>query len=87
MLVNIAAGAVGPDYRTDFKQPNSESKDVQELSVEASPDRAGFSAQIVGEAEQGIDDPAVEQLLGELFGYVASIEDISVTTRTTARDR
>lgn len=30
---------------------------------------------------------AVEESLGELFGYVASIEDISVTTRTTARDR
>jgi putative drug exporter of the RND superfamily len=80
MVVNIAAGAVGPDYRTDFTQPNSESKDVQELLEEASPDRAGFSAQIVVKAEQGVDDPAVQESLGELFGYVASLDDISVTT-------
>jgi putative drug exporter of the RND superfamily len=80
VVVNILAGAVGPDYRTDFTLPSSESKDVQELLEQASPDRAGFSAQIVVKADQGVSDPAVQASLGELFDYVASIEDVSVTS-------
>lgn len=43
--VNIAAGAVGPNYRTDFTLPDSESKQVQDVLAAAAPDRAGFTAQ------------------------------------------
>ena len=57
--VNIVAGAVGPDYRTDFALPDSESKEVQELLEPNDPNRAGFAAQIVVRADQGVDDPAV----------------------------
>ena len=31
VVVNAVSGAVGPDYRTDFTLPASETKEVQEL--------------------------------------------------------
>ena len=46
-LINGISGAVGPDYRTDFTLPASETKEVQELLEANSPDRAGFASQIV----------------------------------------
>ncbi len=80
VVINGVAGAVGPDYRTDFVLPDSESKQVQELLEQASPDRAGFSAQIVVKAPQGIDDPEVQASLQALFDYVAGLDDVTVTT-------
>ena len=44
VVINGIAGAVGPDYRTDFTLPASETKEVQELLEANSPDRAGFTA-------------------------------------------
>ncbi len=80
VLANGISGAVGPDYRTDFTLPDSESKQVQDLLEQASPDRAGFSAQIVVKAPEGIDDPEVQSQLQALFDYVASVGDITVTS-------
>ncbi len=80
VLINAVAGAIGPDYRTDFTLPSSETKDVQELLEANNPDRAGFSAQIVIKAEQGVDDPAVQQTLQQLMDFAAEQPDVSVTS-------
>ena len=58
-VVMGVANAVQADYRADMTLPDSETKDVQDLLEEASPNRAGFQAQIVYRAEQGVEDPAV----------------------------
>ncbi len=60
VVINGISGAVGPDYRTDFTLPASETKEVQELLEANSPDRAGFTSQIVFRAPQGVDDPEVQ---------------------------
>jgi RND superfamily putative drug exporter len=78
--VNAIAGAVGPDYRTDFTLPDSESKQVQELLEANDPNRAGFTAQIVAKAEQGITDPEVTAALEDLFAFAASQDGVTVTT-------
>ncbi len=80
VLINAVAGGIGPDYRTDFTLPSSETKDVQELLEANNPDRAGFSAQIVIRAEQGVDDPAVQQTLQQLMDFAAEQPDVSVTS-------
>ena len=77
---NVVAGAVGPDYRTDFVLPDSESKEVQEQLEAADPNRAGFTAQIVARSESGFDDPAVQSTLEEIFAYVEEQGDITVTS-------
>jgi putative drug exporter of the RND superfamily len=78
--INMVASAVGPDYRTDFSLPNSESKQVQDLLTASDPNRAGFTAQIVAKAPQGIDDPQVRQTLEQLFAYVEQQGDITVSS-------
>ena len=80
IVVNAVAGAVGPDYRTDFTLPDSESKDVQELLEANDPNRAGFTAQIVVKAEQGINDPEVTAELEDLFAFAAAQDGVTVTS-------
>ena len=80
VVVNGIASAVGPDYRTDFTLPDSESKDVQELLEASDPNRAGFTAQIVAKAEQGIDDPEVTAALEDLFAFADSQDGVTVTS-------
>ena len=67
VIVSGISNAVGPDYRTDFVLPDSESKDVQDLLEANNPERAGFSSQIVIQADQGVDDPAVQERLQALM--------------------
>jgi RND superfamily putative drug exporter len=78
--INIVAGGVGPDYRTDFTLPSSETKDVQELLEANDPNRAGFAAQIVVQAEQGVEDPAVREALQQIMDFSAEQDGVSVTS-------
>jgi RND superfamily putative drug exporter len=78
--INVVAGAVGPDYRTDFTLPDSESKDVQDALEAISPDRAGFTSQIVIHDDEGVDDPAVRSTLEEILEFAEAQGDITVTS-------
>ncbi len=78
--VNAFAGAVGPDYRTDFTLPDGEAKQVQELLEQNNPDRAGFTSQIVARSETGFDDPAVRSALEQIYAFATSQGDILVTS-------
>lgn len=80
VIVNAIAGAVGPDYRTDFSQPDSESKQVQVALEAANPDRAGFTAQIVARSERGFDDEEVRSTLAKIYDYTTAQGDITVTS-------
>ncbi|MGB0113580.1 MAG: MMPL family transporter [Ilumatobacteraceae bacterium] len=80
VVANVAAGAIGPDYRTDFTLPGGEAKDVQELLEANNPDRAGFAAQIVVRSESGFDDPAVQASMQEISDFVSEQGDIAITT-------
>jgi RND superfamily putative drug exporter len=80
VAVNGIAGAVGPDYRTDFTLPDSESKEVQDVLLANDPNRAGFTAQIVARSDAGFDDPAVRSKLRQIYDYVADLGDITVTS-------
>ncbi len=76
----VANGIVGSNYRADMKLPNSESRDVQRQLEAANPDRAGFNAQIVFEAKQGVDDPQVKAAMEGLFAEVGQLDGVSVTS-------
>jgi putative drug exporter of the RND superfamily len=78
--INAVAGGVGPDYRTDFTLPESESKVVQELLEENDPNRAGFISQIVAKTDRGFDDPEVRSTLEQLYEFSASRDGITVTS-------
>lgn len=80
IAVNVAAGAAGPDFRTDFSLPSGEARDVQALLDEAAPDRAGFTGQIVFRNERGVDDPGVRSSMEEIFDYTVGQGDITLTS-------
>ncbi len=79
IVLSGVSGAVGTNYHTDFNQPDSESKQVQEAvqraGVKTDP---GFTAQIVFTAPQGTDAAAVKQAMQPLFEAVGRIAGVSV---------
>ena len=67
-------------WETSFTFPESETKEVQELLEATDPNRAGFTSQIVVEAEQGVDDSEVRATLEELFAFAAEQDGVTVTS-------
>jgi RND superfamily putative drug exporter len=79
ILGNAIAGAVGDAYRQDFSLDGFESTDGFSLVESEFADGSGSpqSGQIVFEAEQGVDDPAVRAAMEELFTFVADIDEVT----------
>ena len=83
LLIGLSAisGALKPDYHTDFTQPDSESKQVQDAFANAGDKTAdGQPAQIVFTAPQGIQDPAVKAAMTSFFADVAKFNGIKLTS-------
>ena len=79
IVINIASGAVGTDYREDFEMPNSESRRVQDAFESIGNDEdAGYTAQIVFTAEQGNNDPEVVEALTTMLAAVEELEGVRV---------
>ena len=78
-LSAISAG-VGTDYHTDFTQPDSDSKVVQDALLAGADRRkmAGWTAQIVFTAPKGTDDPAVKAAMEPFFAEVDKLEGVKV---------
>jgi RND superfamily putative drug exporter len=76
----IGWGAVGPDFRTDFTLPASETKEVFDFLEQRRPESAGFNGQIVFEAQQGIDDPAVRAAVEGVLAQVSTLEGVKVAS-------
>ena len=71
----VLSQTIGGDSRTEFALPGSESQEAFDLLQEHGfANRAGEQAQIVFEAGQGVDDPAVQQAMEAIFATVE--EDI-----------
>ncbi|MEY2940296.1 MAG: hypothetical protein RIS58_1283, partial [Actinomycetota bacterium] len=64
----------------EFEIPASESNDVQMLLEANSPDRAGFSGEIVFATPTGVDADGVKDAMTELFTKVGQIEGVTVTS-------
>ncbi len=82
--LNVLGGAVGTDYHTEFNQPDSESKLVQEaLTAGGNDEDAGFPASIVFSAEQGNTDPAVRAAMTSFLEQIDAIEGVKVVSPYT----
>ncbi len=72
------AGGVGNGFRDEFNLPDVESRtgfDV--LDDEFGGQGTGFTGTIVFQAEQGVDDPEVEEGMQALFDLVAEQDDVT----------
>jgi len=76
---NGIAGGIGDAYRQDFSLEGFESTDGFTLVQSEFDDGSGSpqSGQIVFEAEQGVEDPAIQAAMEELFTEVAEIDDVT----------
>ncbi|MEP7047750.1 MAG: MMPL family transporter [Ilumatobacteraceae bacterium] len=83
LLIGLSAisGALKTDYHTDFTQPDSESKQVQDAFAKAGDKTAdGIPAQIVFTAPQGVQDPAVKAAMSSFFSDLAALPGVKVTS-------
>ena len=76
----MLSGAIGGAFKTEFKLPGTESQAAYDLleNSQGFRDRQ-IQAQIVFQADQGIDDPEVEQAMEELFAEIpGEVDDVTV---------
>jgi RND superfamily putative drug exporter len=92
LLVGLSAfgGALAGAFKNSFEIPGSESQAAFDLLKQTSfADRSGFSGQVVFEAQQGVNDPAVksavETLLAKLDSDVADMTVVSPYSPDGAR--
>ena len=78
VIITVASGAVGNDFRTEFSQPDSEASVAQEMLAKVSPGEGGITSQVVVRTDKGIDDPAVKSALGKAVADIAKLPDVSV---------
>jgi RND superfamily putative drug exporter len=77
----LSQGAGGV-FKNDFFLNGAESTEAFDVLEERGfPDRAGFSGQVVFEAEQGVDDPAVQRPMEGLFAEIEeNVDDVEVVS-------
>src|SRR6476619_2266822 len=79
----VGFGIVGDDYRTDFKLPDSETKQVFDFLEAHNPGNAGFPGQIVFQDPDGVNTPEVEAALTPLFAAVGKVDGMTVVSPFT----
>lgn len=74
-LFGISA-SLGPEYKDDFKLPNTESKKAVDLLQREFPQQSGDSITVVVHADAGIDDAAVQMQITNMFDKLASLPQV-----------
>jgi putative drug exporter of the RND superfamily len=71
VAVSVFSSAAGGVFRNEFSLAGSESKEASDLLEERGFDtRAGFSGQVVFQADQGVADPDVQRAMEDLFARI-----------------
>jgi RND superfamily putative drug exporter len=79
VLLTGLSGAIGNDYSEDFEIPESGSRSgVDVLNEHFGGFGTGFTASIVFQAEQGVNEPEIVAAMEEMFSVVGEIENVDV---------
>lgn len=71
------SGAFKGEFNTRFTLPGSESQNALDLLKESGAEaRSGIQGQVVFQAQQGVDDPAVRQTIEKLLADIRSNPDV-----------
>jgi RND superfamily putative drug exporter len=77
VVLGVVMGAAGSGYRSDFTLPDVESKrGIDILDDRFEGQGAGQVGNIVFEADAGVDDPAVRQVIEPFLAEVAQIDGV-----------
>src|SRR3954452_23893648 len=71
--LGAASGTLGSNFRTDFRLPNTESREGFHPPANAH-DEQGFPGQIVPHADSGVTHPAVQSAMTAYFTEISTIE-------------
>ena len=74
---NAAAGAAGTAFENSFSLPGTESNDAFTILRESDPGRAGDSADLVFKVQDGVNQPAVQARMEQLFADVATVPTVT----------
>jgi RND superfamily putative drug exporter len=85
--ISIVASAAGGVFKNDFLLSGAESSEAFAfLKARGFADRAGFTGQIVFEADRGVDDPAVKETMQSTFARItARVHKVEVLSPYLAR--
>jgi len=75
--VGMLASSAGSEFTEEFSLPSSDSKDALDLLENRFPAQAGDVVQIVYKAESGVESPAIEQKMEDVFTKVAALPHVS----------
>jgi putative drug exporter of the RND superfamily len=70
------ASTIGGSYTNDFSLPGAESQDAYDLLSDKFPEFSGDTAEIVFQAEQGVNDPEVKSAMEDLFARLSELEHV-----------
>jgi len=77
--LGVVQGAIGSNFHTEFRLPNTESKRGFQILQDNFPQQqTSGDASVVFRAEQGIDDPTVEAAMTSMFDQMRSIPGIEI---------
>ena len=80
IVVGTLSGKMGSDFSTQFELPKSEANDVQKLLEANSPNKAGFSGEIVFASANGVNSDEVVAELTPFFDKVEALPGVTVTS-------
>jgi len=84
VVLNAVGSTVGTDYREEFVMPSSESRRVEDVFKSiGSEEDAGYTAQIVFTAAQGVEHPDVVAAMTDVFTAVDELEGVRVISPYT----
>jgi RND superfamily putative drug exporter len=73
---NVISSTAGGDFSQDFSLPGTDSQRAFDLLDERFPEQSGDTADIVFKAEQGVDDPEVQQAMEGLFADLSEVDRV-----------
>ena len=80
VVLLMASGAVGSDFHTEFELPSGEARDVFDLLRSVSDEQAGFDADIVFYAPNGVNNDEIVESLSAFFEKVDELDGVQVTS-------
>lgn len=86
IALSAASGAAGSNFHTEIKLPSGEARDVFELLKTVSQEAAGFDAEIVFYAPNGVNTDEVNSSLTAFFDKVEKLEGVDVTSPYVSSD-
>jgi len=84
-VLGVLALLFGGRLSDSFETPNSESQKASRLLEERFPSRAGDTARIIFEADDGIRDPRARRRIGEVLSEAESLPEVAGVTSPFAR--